>query len=253
MVRRLSGRDPVSQADEATAFWATLAPFLFRDCKSWSRGDSEADAIAEWLPHGAAVLDCGCGPGRHALPLARRGFRVTGVDWVASALDEARGRAAAEQIPIELVRQDMRRFRRPGAFDAALSLSTSFGLFEDIRDDERVAANLYESLGAKGVLLMDMRSRDAVSGTFIDRATYGAGSISLSVVRTVRGEWEWIDEVWTVIAGDAVSRFHFGYRPYTAAQLSGVLSRAGFREMRTEHALIPDNRAPERLVIRACK
>lgn len=41
---------------------------------------AEMDAFAELLPAGGSVLDAGCGPGRDMPELARRGFRVTGMD-----------------------------------------------------------------------------------------------------------------------------------------------------------------------------
>ncbi|MEJ5866566.1 class I SAM-dependent methyltransferase [Pseudokineococcus sp. 5B2Z-1] len=50
----------------------------------------EAAAVDALLPRGARVLDAGCGTGRVALELARRGHAVTGVDVDASMLAEAR-------------------------------------------------------------------------------------------------------------------------------------------------------------------
>ncbi|WP_298989940.1 bifunctional 2-polyprenyl-6-hydroxyphenol methylase/3-demethylubiquinol 3-O-methyltransferase UbiG [uncultured Pseudokineococcus sp.] len=50
----------------------------------------EAAAVDALLPRGARVLDAGCGTGRVALELARRGHLVTGVDVDASMLAEAR-------------------------------------------------------------------------------------------------------------------------------------------------------------------
>ncbi|HEX8243344.1 MAG TPA: class I SAM-dependent methyltransferase, partial [Longimicrobium sp.] len=46
--------------------------------------------IERWFPAGAEVLDAGSGPGRYALELARRGFRVTLADLSPGLLDRAR-------------------------------------------------------------------------------------------------------------------------------------------------------------------
>ena len=54
------------------------------------------------------VLDLGCGHGRHALELARRGVAVVGLDYSEPALALARANAAAEGLEVELVQGDMR-------------------------------------------------------------------------------------------------------------------------------------------------
>jgi malonyl-CoA O-methyltransferase len=50
---------------------------------------------------GLRVLDVGCGTGRHALELARRGARVTGADPCAEMLAVARELAAQEGLAVE--------------------------------------------------------------------------------------------------------------------------------------------------------
>lgn len=55
----------------------------------------EADLVDRLLPRGARVLDAGCGTGRVAVELARRGHRTTGADLDPSMLAEAR-RAAPD-------------------------------------------------------------------------------------------------------------------------------------------------------------
>lgn len=50
----------------------------------------EADLLERLVPAGASVLDAGCGTGRVAVELARRGFTVAGADNDASMLDVAR-------------------------------------------------------------------------------------------------------------------------------------------------------------------
>ena len=50
------------------------------------------------LTSSMSILDVGCGPGRHSLELARRGFRVTGIDISDTFIDIARSRAEHEGL-----------------------------------------------------------------------------------------------------------------------------------------------------------
>lgn len=81
-------------------------------------------------PAGGRILDVGCGPGRHALELARRGYRVHGVDISATFVDLAREAAGAEGLDgatFEVA--DARDLGFDQRFDLALSLCQgAFGL-----------------------------------------------------------------------------------------------------------------------------
>ena len=88
------------------------------------------------LPAGAKILDVPCGYGRHSIELARRGFRVTGIDISAALLAQARRAAADLGVEVEFRRRDMRRLAYRGRFDAVLNLFTSFGYFGDAGDLE---------------------------------------------------------------------------------------------------------------------
>ncbi|MEA3403954.1 MAG: class I SAM-dependent methyltransferase [Armatimonadota bacterium] len=117
---------------EDDAFWATWRPAMF-GAERWERAPEEVEQALELLhpPDGARILDLCCGPGRHSLELARRGFRVTAVDRTEEYLRSLREAAADEGLEVEAVLEDMRRYRQPAAFDAAINLFTSFGYFED--------------------------------------------------------------------------------------------------------------------------
>jgi 2-polyprenyl-3-methyl-5-hydroxy-6-metoxy-1,4-benzoquinol methylase len=69
------------------------------------RNGQEADAIWRMLAlqPGQAVLDIGCGHGRIANELARRGARVTGLDANARFLERARADAAAAGVEVEYI------------------------------------------------------------------------------------------------------------------------------------------------------
>ncbi len=60
----------------------------------------EVDFIVEELalPIGSRILDMGCGTGRHSVELARRGYRIVGVDLSAGMLAEARKAAEAATV-----------------------------------------------------------------------------------------------------------------------------------------------------------
>ncbi|MES2756473.1 MAG: class I SAM-dependent methyltransferase [Pseudomonadota bacterium] len=55
---------------------------------------------------GTRVLDLGCGAGQIAIPAARAGAEVTGIDIAANAIDEARRRAAAEGVTVRFEEAD---------------------------------------------------------------------------------------------------------------------------------------------------
>jgi SAM-dependent methyltransferase len=81
------------------------------------------------LTEGMRVLDVGCGPGRHALALARRGFEVVGLDISETFVALASRAAEAEALPASFVRGDARAMGFDAEFDATVSLCQgAFGL-----------------------------------------------------------------------------------------------------------------------------
>jgi SAM-dependent methyltransferase len=96
---------------------------------SFTRGtDQEIDFLADalGLKPGMRVLDVGCGPGRHAHALARRGIAVHGVD-ISRRFVELAGADAPAGATFE--RLDARSMSFDAEFDAAISLCQgAFGL-----------------------------------------------------------------------------------------------------------------------------
>jgi SAM-dependent methyltransferase len=123
-------------ADES--IWKDLYPFHFPET-AFVVADDQVEKILRLTGlAGGHVLDLCCGPGRHAVALAKRGFAVTAVDRTPFLLEHARARAAKANLPVEFVLEDMRRFSRPATFDLIINFFTSFGYFDDQADDFRV-------------------------------------------------------------------------------------------------------------------
>src|SRR5437773_9718911 len=87
---------------------------------------SQRLALAPWLQvrPGTSVLDVGCGVGRWCRELARRGARVTGVDFSPTMIAEPRRRAAARGVlaRCRFLVQDLARLRSGEKFDLVVSL-----------------------------------------------------------------------------------------------------------------------------------
>ncbi len=103
------------------------------------------------LPPGARVLDVACGTGNTAIPLARRGCIVTGVDIATNLLEQARARAAAEHLAITFDEGDAEALPYGDAtFDA---VTTMFGAMFAPRP-ELVASECARVLKPGGLLAM---------------------------------------------------------------------------------------------------
>lgn len=100
------------------------------------------------------ILDIGCGTGRHAIELASRGYKVTGIDLSESQLAKARKDAAARNLEIPFMRLDAREFDFYGGFDLAIMLCEgSFPLMETDEMNFRILQNAANSLSDNGKLI----------------------------------------------------------------------------------------------------
>ncbi len=105
------------------------------------------------LQPGARVLDAGCGPGRHALALARRGIAVVGVDLSPEFV--ALARAKAGDLPVEFRTGDVRSLTYASEFDAVLCLCQGgFGLLGGGDDELAVVERFATSLRPGGRLAL---------------------------------------------------------------------------------------------------
>jgi len=228
-LRSLSGGVSVKSWHEDDRFWERTAPFQFSE-RRWAAAPAEVDRISTLLelkPR-ALVLDLCCGPGRHSLELARRGFQVTGVDRTPRFLEEARRRAQMEELEIEFVQEDMREFRRPEAFDAAINLFTSFGYFADPKEDRKVLENIYASLKPGGRLLLDVMGKEVLARSFRPRDWGEEEGIILLEERRLHDGWSRIETRWIIVQDGKREEFTISLRLYSGAELAALLNEVGF-------------------------
>lgn len=176
------------------------------------------------LALGDRVLDVGCGTGRHAIELARRGIDVHGVDISQRFIDIARSRSGDEPNPsirgirssVTFARVDARSLEFDREFDAVICLCQgAFGMMTADGDDAAVVAGMARSLRPGGRLALSaFNAYFAVK--YHDGAEFDAGtgvSHEMTEIRSESGTPRRVD-LWTGC--------------YTPRELRLLLSAHGF-------------------------
>jgi SAM-dependent methyltransferase len=147
-----------------------LAEHLDQSHGAASRTNLERKKMLAWLlPRldlgaGAHVLDFTCGPGLYAVDLARRGHRVTGIDFSPASIAHARALAADNgvQDSCEFIEQDVRQADLPSdTFDAALFIYGQLAVFAR-EEAAALLSKIVASLKPGGRLVIELLDQDLV-------------------------------------------------------------------------------------------
>jgi len=119
------------------------------------------------IPDKGTVLDLACGAGRHSMLFAKRGYKVTSVDLSKNLLEIARNEAKIENVELNLIRCDIRKFTTDIEFDLVLNLFTSFGYFENDSENFAIFDTVYTSLKKDGFFVFDYLNKDFVEKNIV--------------------------------------------------------------------------------------
>jgi SAM-dependent methyltransferase len=207
-------------------FWRNFGSLMF-NADTFARGQEEVQQLLGLLDgRPQTVLDLGCGPGRHALPLADAGLSVTAVDTSPSLLEQLateRGDRA-----IEIVEADMREFSRPAAFDLVIVMWTSFGYFTDEADHRRVLDNIRSSLAPNGRVVLDLVGLEYLCRNLepVHLTEYDDGRI-LVERPDLTDNMTRLTNQWMLIDGDRVHYHEFSHRVWSAGEIGSLLAAEG--------------------------
>jgi SAM-dependent methyltransferase len=209
------------------------------------RTKREVDFLEEYLGLSPAqrILDVACGQGRHAVELARRGYRVAGVDLSSTLLGLARQSAGEAGVSLPLARADMRALPFREGFDVALSLFTAFGYFGDEAENARAAAAIARALAPGGRFLIDLNNACSFLGELLasgaedERSARLAGERRYQTIHgnDVREELQFDPRSFRLHATkffqvDGVpDEYSYSYQLYTLPELTHLLEGAGLR------------------------
>ncbi len=130
----------------------------------WDRGELEADSIASFfekqgLVHGSKIIELGCGNGRVAIPLAKKGYNVTCLDISNIFIEDANKKAERERVTknFNTIVYDAYRVDElfSGEYDAAyLNWTTLLGYCLDKKYDRELFEKIYKIVKTNGLLLV---------------------------------------------------------------------------------------------------
>ncbi|GAB2687013.1 class I SAM-dependent DNA methyltransferase [Thalassiella azotivora] len=136
----------------------------------WAAAEWHGDVVGRLLAERgvappASVLDCTCGIGTQALPLAGLGYQVTGADLSPRAVARARVEADRRGLRVRLAVADVREVGEVLAerFDAIVSCDNALPHLLTDLDLRRALSGIRRCLRAGGLLLVSLRDYDALS------------------------------------------------------------------------------------------
>jgi len=127
------------------------------DTENFTRGTiGECDFIEKEINFNKSlkIIDIGCGTGRHSVELAKRGYKVTGIDLSESQLARAKEKAKAQNLQIDFQKHDARKLPFENEYDLAIMLCEgAFPLMETDEMNYEILRNATNSLKAVGKLI----------------------------------------------------------------------------------------------------
>lgn len=229
-----------------------LAAHLDPATDAASRRPAAIDKAVDWLAArigpGKRLLDLGCGPGLYAERLARRGYRVAGVDLSANSIAHARGSARSQGLDIEYRTADYLADPLGGPYDCAYCIYCDFGALTPA-EAGRFLAKVGAALEPGGLLAFDVfgpglaaAKREGRSWEYHpDGGFWSAGGhFVLSECKRFAAAGAWGSR--HVVVEDGRAREFVSWdTAYEPAALAAVLSGAGFDLVETATGLVAEN------------
>ena len=173
------------------------------------------------IPEGGKILDLACGKGRHAVYLNSIGYDVTGVDLSENSIK------FAKQFENETLHFAVHDMCKPfnDRFDAVFNLFTSFGYFENDKDNLNTIMAIKADLNAVGFGVIDFMNSDYVINNLVPEETKTVEGIDFNLKRFVRDGYI-IKEISFSHEGDDY-KYEERVRAFTLADFEDLFEKAG--------------------------
>jgi SAM-dependent methyltransferase len=133
----------------------------------------------------ASILDLACGKGRHAIFLHKLGYNVTGTDLSKSSIQWA---GQFEEPGLKFMVKDMRAPIENVKFNCIFNLFTSFGYFDNSKDNIKVLRAANQMLETNGCLVIDFLNVHYVRNHFVSEETIDRNGLIFHINREFKDD-----------------------------------------------------------------
>jgi len=135
------------------------------------------------IPKGSKLIDIACGKGRHAKYFNQKGMDVIGVDLSLNSIKTAK---KDENKNLQFSLHDMRENYQEDTFDVVTNLFTSFGYFENNKDEQKAINAMASNLKKEGLLIIDFMNAKKVIANLVLNEQKRIDGIQFDIIRQVK-------------------------------------------------------------------
>ena len=195
-----------------------------------NRDEKEAqvfiDNLIDYLqiPKGSKLIDIACGKGRHAKYFNKKGMDVVGVDLSQNSINTAK---KDENKNLQFSVHDMRENYQENSFDVVTNLFTSFGYFENNKDEQKAINAMANNLKKEGILIIDFMNAKKVIANLVLNEQKTINNIQFDITRQVKDGFILKDI--RITDGKEQQQFQEKVKEITLADYSEFITNAGLK------------------------
>ena len=170
------------------------------------------------------LIDIACGKGGHAKYFNHKGMDVVGVDLSPNSINTAK---KDESKNLQFSVHDMRENYQEDTFDIVTNLFTSFGYFEDNKDEQKAINAMASNLKKEGLLIIDFMNAKKVIANLVLNEQKSIDGIQFDITRHVKNGYILKDIC--ITDGKEQQQFQEKVKAITLADYSEFITNAGLK------------------------
>ncbi len=197
------------------------------------RNEEDAKELVELIlenidiPRNSKVLDLACGPGRHSILFAQKGYKVSAVDLSKNLLKVAFDSAVKSSVNVNFIEADLRNLCIKPKFELVVNLFTSFGYFQDDKENYKLFGRAFYFLNDNGYFILDYFNKNFIEKNIIPRSEDYIGHHKIIQERKIEGN-RVIKKI-TILNNNTERHFMESVRMYSKDELMNEIEKRGFK------------------------
>ena len=209
------------------------------NCEIWEKvispewTDAEVNFLIDELQikSGDHVLDIPCGAGRHSIELARRGLNLTGIDISKEFVAKLREKVKRENLPIQVLRENILKVKINGPFGGAYCLGNSFGYF-DMEGVKTFVAKVSACLRAGGRFVINSGLvAESILPHIPQGETYTVGDITMTINNVYVADKGYMVSHLQYTRGGKSEDHSFKHYVFTLSEIIRLLESVGLKTL----------------------